>query len=128
MPEKVGLALFALSVLRVVICDCASEVKLAMYANLVLFTVPLPTRFAESLALLVIASCLRANAVLVAVDTGLFASDVLSTFANPTVVLDSPFTVAPVKSTVPLNVGEDLRAYDEKELAKAYDDKLLVKA
>ena len=72
--------------------------------------------------------CLVASAVVVAIDTSLFASDVLSTFVNPTVVLDSPFTATPVKSTVPLNVGEAVRAYDDKELVKAYDNKLLVKA
>jgi len=72
--------------------------------------------------------CLVASAVLVAVDTGLFASEALSTFAEPTVVLVNPFTVAAVKSTVPLKVGEAVRAYDDKLLVVAYDDKLLVKA
>jgi hypothetical protein len=73
-------------------------------------------------------SCLRASAVLVAVEIGFDASDVLSTFANPTVVLDSQFTVAPVKSTAPVNVGDAVGAYDDKEVVKAYDDKLLAKA
>ena len=41
----------------------------------------------------------KSNAVCAAVDTGLFASLVLSTFPKPTIVLVTPLTV-------PVNVGE----------------------
>ena len=83
-----------------------------MYAKRVLLTTPVPTNEAEILVVPVfpIVSCLPASAVVIAVDRGLFASDVLSTFVNPTDVFVSPFTVVPVKSTVPVNVGEFVKA------------------
>ena len=44
------------------------------------------------------------NAVCVAVETGLLASDVLSTLGNPTIVLSIP-------ETVPVKVGEAILAF-----------------
>jgi hypothetical protein len=66
--SNAGFDAFALLVLRVFICACASLLRLLIYANFVLFTAPVPTKSAEILADDVIVSCLVANAVVVAVD------------------------------------------------------------
>ena len=66
------------------------------------------------------------NAVCVAVETGLLASEVLSQFPRPT--MD-----AVIPPTMPENVGDanvayddklDKRAYDDNDAVVAYDDKL----
>ena len=51
----------------------------------------------------------KLKAAEVAVETGLFASEVLSTFPRPTMAFDIP-------ETVPVNVGEALSAFKSRAL------------
>ena len=57
-------------------------------------------------------STFRSKAPCPAVETGLFTSEVLSTFANPTIVLLIP-------ETVPVNVGEAKFAFKSKAVVVA---------
>ena len=57
----------------------------------------------------------KSNDVVTAAGTGLFASEVLSTFERPTIAFVIP-------ETVPENVGDANVAYDDKLDKRAYDD------
>ena len=61
----------------------------------------------------------KSKAICVAVETGLFRSVVLSTFAKPTIV----FVIPP---TVPVKVGEAKLAFKSKAICVAVETGLLI--
>jgi hypothetical protein len=63
----------------------------------------------------------RANAEEVAVETGLLASEVLSTFPRPTMAAVMP-------ETVPVKVGEALSAFKSRALLSAFETRALLLA